>query len=259
MCLAVYKPSGTLPDWEAYAEGFRSNSHGAGFAVVDGGNLIIRKGFFTFDAFREALLPFANLQAAVHFRLATHGNKDGDNCHPFVVADGLSLIHNGILDIDCNQDKSKSDTWHYAKLILQPMAERDPDFFMRPEVVFLGESAIRGSKFVFLRADGEFSIWNEGSGHWRGDCWWSNSSYEQTRWWERPIRGFDDSPKEEEQDDESEYRDFLSGEVAWAYDDLLHAGYTAHDLDQLLREQGDDALIQFAEECNEEDGSWLMR
>lgn len=258
MCLAVYKPSGTLPDWEAYAEGFRSNSHGAGFAVVDAGNLIIRKGFFTFDAFREAFRPFANMQAAVHFRLATHGNKDEDNCHPFVVADGLSLIHNGVLDIACNQDKSKSDTWHYAKLILQPMAERDPDFFMRPEYVFLGGSAIRGSKFVFLRADGEFSIWNEDSGHWHADCWWSNRSYEQSRWWERPIKGFS-SYEEQAAEAESEYRDFLTGEVAWAFDDLLQAGFTATDLDQILREEGDEALIQYAEECNEEDGSWLMR
>lgn len=258
MCLAVYKPSGTLPDWEAYAEGFRSNSHGAGFAVVDAGNLIIRKGFFTFDAFREAFRPFANMQAAVHFRLATHGNKDEDNCHPFVVADGLSLIHNGVLDIACNQDKSKSDTWHYAKLILQPMAKRDRDFFLRPDVRFLGESAIRGSKFVFLRADGQYGIWNEGSGHWHADCWWSNRSYEQSRWWERPIKGFS-SYEEQAEEAESEYRDFLTGEVAWAYDDLLQAGFTATDLDQILREEGDEALIQYAEECNEEDGSWLMK
>lgn len=262
MCLAVYKPSGTLPDWEAYAEGFRSNSHGAGFAVVDGGSVHIHKGFFTFDAFREAFQPFANLQAAVHFRLATHGNKDKDNCHPFLVTDGLSLIHNGILEIACNQDKSKSDTWHYATLVLQPMAERDPDFFLRPEVVFMGGSAIRGSKFVFLRADGEFSIWNEDSGHWHADCWWSNRSYEQasygkSRWWERPILGFDDCPKNDEE--ESEYRDFLTGEVAWAYDDLLQAGFTVRDLDQILREEGDEVLIQYAEDCNEEDQSWLMR
>lgn len=262
MCLAVYKPSGTLPDWEAYAEGFRSNSHGAGFAAVDGGSVHIHKGFFSFDAFREAFQPFANLQAAVHFRLATHGNKDKDNCHPFLVTDGLSLIHNGILEIACNQDKSKSDTWHYATLVLQPMAERDPDFFLRPEVVFMGGSAIRGSKFVFLRADGEFSIWNEDSGHWHADCWWSNRSYEQasygkSRWWERPILGFDDCPKNDEE--ESEYRDFLTGEVAWAYDDLLQAGFTVRDLDQILREEGDEVLIQYAEDCNEEDQSWLMR
>lgn len=257
MCLAVYKPAGTLPDWEAYAEGFRSNSHGAGFSVVHSGNLIVRKGFFTFDAFKEALMPFAKMQAAVHFRLATHGNKDEDNCHPFLVSDGLSLIHNGILEIACNQDKSKSDTWHYAELVLRPMAERDADFFLRPEVVFMGGAAIRGSKFVFLRADGEFSIWNEDAGHWHADCWWSNRSYEQARWWGRPIKGFDDYPKGEEE--ESEYRDFLTGEVAWAYDDLLQAGFTAQELDQVLREEGDEALIQYADECSEEEGSWLTR
>lgn len=258
MCLAVYKPSGTLPDWEAYAEGFRSNSHGAGFAAVDGGSVHIHKGFFSFDAFREAFQPFANLQAAVHFRLATHGNKDKDNCHPFLVTQQLALIHNGVLDIACDKDKAMSDTWHYATLILRPMAKRDRDFFLRPDVRFLGESAIRDNKFVFLRADGQYGIWNEGSGHWRNDCWYSNRSYEQSRWWERPIKGFS-SYEEQAAEAESEYRDFLTGEVAWAYDDLLQAGFTANDLDQILREEGDEALIQYAEECNEEDGSWLMR
>lgn len=250
MCLAVYKPAGVLPDWEAYAEGFRCNSHGAGFAVVHAGNIIVRKGFFTFDAFREAFAPVANLQAAVHFRLATHGNKDADNCHPFLVTDGLALIHNGILDIACDEDKTKSDTWHYATLVLRPMAERDPDFFGRPEMRFLGGSAIGDSKFVFLRADGQYAIWNESAGHWADDCWFSNRSYVESPWWGRRRIGFYEDEKQ------SEYRDFLGGEAGWAYDDLLSAGYSHAEVDQIVREEGQDALVQYAEELAEEYEQW---
>lgn len=252
MCLAVYKPAGVLPDWEAYAEGFRCNSHGAGFAVVHDGNLIIRKGFFTFDAFRDALAPVSNLQAAVHFRLATHGNKDADNCHPFLVTDGLALIHNGILDIACDEDKTKSDTWHYATQVLRPMAERDPDFFDRPEVMFLGSAAIRDNKFVFLRGDGKYAIWNESAGHWADDCWFSNRSYVEPYWFRQPVKRIGYCVEKED----SEYRDFLSGEAAWAYDDLISAGFSPAELDQILREEGHDALIQYAEEVSEEYDEW---
>lgn len=242
MCLAIYKPANVAPDWEAFSEGFKNNPDGAGFAVVDDGNLLIRKGFFTFGEFMMAFAGVASKQAIIHFRVATHGDKRRDNCHPFEVRPGLSVIHNGILPIACNVNKAMSDTWHYTSLILAPLAERDPDFFTRPEMVFLGEAAIKGSKFVFLRADGSHAIWNEDDGHWAAGAWWSNRSYDN---WLRPSRdrfSFCDSKTE------SEYRDFLSGEVAWAYDDLLELGYTHDDLDEMLRTEGDEALIAYAEE-----------
>lgn len=262
MCLAVYKPAGVLPDWEAYREGFRCNSHGAGFAVVDSGNVLVHKGFFDFDAFREAFAPVADRQAAIHFRLATHGKTDRDNCHPFLVQPDLALIHNGILPIRCNLNTAMSDTWHYAQLILQPLSERDPDFFVRPELIFLGSAAISGSKFVFLRGDGTHAIWNEGDGHWHADAWWSNRSYQSWGYFRREacsprVQGFDPKPAEPT-DDRSEYRDYLRGEVAWAYDDLLQLGYEPQELDDFLRAEGDEALIVFAEDClhAEEEGLW---
>lgn len=266
MCLAIYKPAKVQPDWEAYREGFRSNAHGAGFAVVDNGKVLIHKGFFTFDEFKEAFQVVGDKQAAIHFRLATHGNKDRDNCHPFSVTPDLAMIHNGILPIACNVNKDMSDTWHYAQLILQPLAERDPDFFVRPEMAFLGSAAISGSKFVFLRADGTHGIWNEDDGHWEDDAWWSNKSYKSLGYWWRDntrVSGFlsESYTKADSKDDESEYRDFLRGEVAWAYDDLLEQGYEARDLDDMLRNEGDEALIQFAEDCAcvEEDGLWQTK
>lgn len=252
MCLAIYKPAKVAVDWDALEEGFRCNSHGAGFAYVDNGNLVVRKGFFTFDAFRAAYLPVETHQAAIHFRLATHGKQDDRNCHPFPVTPGLAMIHNGILDIACNVNKDMSDTWHYAELVLQPLAERDPDFFQRPELMFMGGAAIRGSKFVFLRADGEYGIWNESSGHWAHDCWWSNSSYKVV-WWSREsepkvVRGFSQESYATEEK-ESEYRDFLTGEAAWAYDDLLRLGYETDDLDYVIKTEGQDALVEYADDC----------
>lgn len=250
MCLAIYKPADVLPDWGALEEGFKSNKDGAGFVAVSDGRLIVDKGYFSFDSFREAYLPYVGLQSAIHFRWATHGKTDVANCHPFSITDDLALIHNGVLPIQCNEDKNMSDTWHYVHHILRPMAERDPDFFVQPEVIFMGEAAIKGSKFVFLRSDGEVSIWNEEDGHWASDIWYSNCSYKQARatvgfskWWQRDEPAtyvLDDS-------DSSTYRDFLSNEQRWAYDDLMQDGYSVQELDDMVRSHGPETLTDLLE------------
>lgn len=249
MCLAIYKPSDVLPDWGALEEGFKFNRDGAGFVAVSDGKLVVSKGHFTFDAFREAYRPYVDLQAAIHFRWATHGKKDTQNCHPFLITDDLAVIHNGVLNIKCDLNDDMSDTWHYVQHILTPMAERDPDFFWQPEMIFLGESAIKGSKFVFLRADGETMIWNESDGHWAGDIWYSNASYKQARsaiglgrwrYTDQPISIPDD-------DQESRYRDFLPNDQRWAYDDLLEDGYTVDELDTMIADQGPECLTELVD------------
>lgn len=245
MCLAIYKPAGVLPDWGALEEGFKSNKDGAGFVVISGDKLLIDKGHFTFDEFRESYGAYADLESAIHFRYATHGKTNAANCHPFSITPDLAMIHNGVLPIQCSTDESMSDTWHYVHHILRPMAERDPDFFIRPDVQFMGEAAIEGSKFVFLRSDGEACIWNEDKGHWASDIWYSNTSYKQARstigyakWWQS------DEPTPSVEDDEcSRYRDFLSNEARWAYDDLLEDGYSIQELDDMVKEHGQESLI----------------
>ncbi len=249
MCLAVYKPAGVRPDWEAYANGFQRNPHGSGFAVVSDGQLKIHKGFFTFDDFRAALEPYAAKQCAIHFRLATHGKTDIANCHPFVVSRQLAVIHNGILPIDCNVNSAMSDTWHYTTLILKPLAERDADFYKRPEMSFIGSAAIEGSKLVFLRSDGDYHIWNEGDGHWHADAWWSNKSYEgYQRTLHKPVTRFLRDDWWQPDEPESKYRDYLKGESRWAYEDLLRDGFSVEELDQLIDEGGEEELRAVAEE-----------
>jgi glutamine amidotransferase len=183
MCLAIYKPADTAPDWVAYKNGIDSNPDGWGFAVIDNGELLTACGMGGFDEFRHNLEPFSHCQAIIHFRWATHGTKDTTNCHPFFV-DDLAVIHNGIVNISTKSDETKSDTWHFVDAVLTPMYHRDRDFFLRSEVIYTQELAHNTSKFVFLRADGKHSIWNyndcitEKDGH-----WYSNSAYLSSRNW----------------------------------------------------------------------------
>jgi len=250
MCLAIYKSSKALPDWEALQEGFRCNSHGAGFAVAVDGSIQIHKGFFTFDDFARAYEPFASRQALIHFRLATHGATDADMCHPFTVTDELVMIHNGVLPISTDDDRTKSDTWHYVEYILKPLAERDRDFYSDPSIQFLGEAAISGSKFAFLRADGDWGLWNGEDGHWVGDTWYSNRSYVKSM-------GFQSWPKEKTHtvlydaaasSDESKFYDSLSKSDQWVYEDCLTAGFGAEELDSIIADGGPEELRYLARE-----------
>jgi hypothetical protein len=246
MCLAVYKPSTVLPDWDALEEGFKCNSHGAGFAVATAGSIQVHKGFFTFDEFARAYEPFADKQALIHFRLATHGNRGPDMCHPFMVTDELAMIHNGILPIDTSDDKDKSDTWHYVEYILKPLAERDRDFYSDNAIKFLGEAAISGSKFAFLRADGDWTIWNSEDGHWSGDIWYSNRSYVKShigfsRWPKAEAPPVIDVPAFDDPG-ESRYYDSLCKSDQWEYEDLLEDGFSAEELDEYIAMDGRSAL-----------------
>lgn len=178
MCLAIYKPADTLPDWDAYENGCDSNKDGWGFSAVKDGEIITIVGIEGFDQFRREFTPYADCQAIIHFRLATDGDVMEANCHPFIVSGETTMIHNGCIRIDMDLNDKMSDTWHFVELLMKPLAERDRDFFLRPEVRWPFEKAEAGSKFVFLRADGSAAIWNEKSGHWHKDGhWYSNHSY----------------------------------------------------------------------------------
>jgi len=182
MCLAIYKPADTAADWTAYENGYADNPHSWGFAAIVDGQLVTRCGIGTFAEFRSAFEPHANCKAIIHFRFATHGSKTEANCHPFLVASDLAVIHNGIIDIKCNVHSDRSDTWHFNELILKPLHQRDPDFFVRPEIRYTQQLAHRGSKFVFLRADGTHDIWAESDGCWEKDGhWYSNTGYKYSR------------------------------------------------------------------------------
>ena len=183
MCLAIYKPAETKPDWTAYENGHDSNPHSWGFAALHDGHLLVVHGLGDYSEFRAAFEPYSDCQALIHFRWATHGNTDLLNCHPFMVSGDLAMIHNGIVSIERNVNQAMSDTWHFNELVLKPMHSRDPDFFLHQDMTYTQEMAHTGSKFCFLRADGKHGIWNAKSGTWASDGhWYSNDGYKASRY-----------------------------------------------------------------------------
>lgn len=140
MCIAVIKPKGIgMPDRETLFNCFESNPHGAGFAYNRNGITHIIKGLMTFEDFYSELDKHQldiNENVFLHFRIATHGLRDGGNTHPFPITKsftemrktrqeyrGFCLIHNGVFHYSNQIMKSYdendiiSDTMLFAKMV----------------------------------------------------------------------------------------------------------------------------------------------
>lgn len=183
MCIAIAKPAGLVITKEILQQCFHCNPDGAGFCVEIDGKLVINKGYFTFEDFYTAFLPYKNLKALIHFRIRTHGEVDEVNCHPFFITEDIAFIHNGIIS-DVPYHKDKSDTRIFKEQYLQPIvANYGEEALTSPIISRLIEKFIGGSKFVFMVKDQEeFILYNKNMGNFSKEgIWFSNMS------WQTPI------------------------------------------------------------------------
>ena len=182
MCVIAAKPKNTVIPRETLQRCFDGNPDGAGFVVARNNQIIASKGYFKFDDFYTAFQPYEKDVAVIHFRIKTHGNKNAEMCHPFeVLPNRLWVAHNGIIDISTKNDPSKSDTWHFVDLVLQPELNKDPAAVSRPSFQYLLGSTIGHSKLAFLNNRGAITIINKDKGEMDGDVWYSNGSYKAPR------------------------------------------------------------------------------
>ena len=135
MCVAIYKPAGVkTPDLDTLKLCWDANPDGAGIAFPSNQRpnmLEIRKGYMTWESFAEAYdkLALDKMEAyplLLHFRIATAGNVDAGNTHPFPISKyqntlrlealfaKYALIHNGVLDKFKPQNDVISDTIQFA-------------------------------------------------------------------------------------------------------------------------------------------------
>lgn len=192
MCLIIHRHDATPINSALITSGIDNNPDGWGIMAAQNGRIVTVKGMDN-DAFEEHLNAFGDIPLSIHFRWATHGTKNEDNCHPFTILGGAyAVMHNGIIPIEC-KDKSRSDTYHFVNDVLAPMLAHDPGAFGTPEFSRLVGSIIgAGNKLVILRADGESIIVNESSGLWHDGLWLSNgNSLPMRRSYLRDFRAID--------------------------------------------------------------------
>jgi glutamine amidotransferase len=178
MCVIILKtPEGILTR-KHIKEAFRVNSHGSGFMYAEKNRLYIQKGFFGFRkffaAYSKAQQQHPKSTFVLHFRIASSGKVNVDNCHPFFVQSKAGFCHNGVLSNLA--EKNYSDTYVLVRDYLNKLPD---EWWYTQEIVDVVDDIAHksSSKFVLLGTDGQYLIFNEGAGHWRAGCWYSNNSY----------------------------------------------------------------------------------
>ena len=183
MCLLTFMPPNIDMDYERAKTAAKANPDGFGFAI-HAGVVIIKDHDMNFD---RLWLRWSDLRktyrgaALFHFRIATHGNTDLNNCHPFDIDNNSRsvLAHNGMLPLTMPVNEHRSDTRLFAEIVLPHVggvkALDDKEFFDD-----VGRWA-SGNKIVILTVEEDVErdwyIVNEDLGHWDAGVWWSNSSY----------------------------------------------------------------------------------
>jgi predicted glutamine amidotransferase len=176
MCIAILNTEGTLSK-KTLKTCFENNPDGAGFAFSTGSDLVIFKELKKFDLFyseyRKARQENKGANFLIHFRIRTHGSVSLNNCHPFKVNRDTCFIHNGMIDISTKGDLS--DTYVFNEMILKKLPS---DFTTNESILTLLETFIGYSKVVLLNTNNSYVILNESLGHWQGNNWFSNYSYQ---------------------------------------------------------------------------------
>lgn len=178
MCLIIYRPSYCGIPEEHLWNGFINNSDGAGFMYSAGKGVFVRKGFWDFEKFLEALSDVPdNAELVIHFRLATHGVKDKRNCHPHKVNNWQWLAHNGIIHFK-NPHDYYSDSACYAYYLRDRLKKK----IDRTDLGVIEDEIGPNNKIVFLSRKGDVNIAWEDKGVWEKFCWYSNHSFEEDKW-----------------------------------------------------------------------------
>lgn len=188
MCIAILAKAGVKVSDEELLASYKSNKDGCGFAYISMDYVGHRKIKIVKTMDYEIFLrKYKRAQAnnpespfLIHFRIATHGTVNKFNCHPFKVNKDVVMMHNGIIS-GIPTDVKRSDTQVFNDLILKALPK---DFYKYEAYEYLIEKFIGASKMVVLDINGNFTIYNEKSGHWKDGVWYSNYSYKD---WGKPL------------------------------------------------------------------------
>ena len=140
MCIIAYKPNNVdFPMDSILKNCYENNPDGAGFMYAHNGQVVIRKGFITWDSFKNALdrarkITGDRVPYVMHFRIATQGFEK-TMTHPFPLSSKMSnlkktkcncnigIAHNGIINLTSDGAQDYSDTMKfitdYLSLIIQ--------------------------------------------------------------------------------------------------------------------------------------------
>jgi predicted glutamine amidotransferase len=220
MCLIIHSPPGHVPALKDIASALKQNDDGVGLMHYAGTKPVVFKALSaTAKQVHERMQTLEDFDKVVHFRMATHGRRDDSNLHPFRLADGGFLMHNGIISIDRSKDTNRSDTWHFIDQEINPALVQGTLDWQK-----VAEDIGPSNRLVTLQPDGDIIIVNKSAGVEHDGAWFSNTyawdndySYHNS-YYDRDDYGWD---KQTTSDD-------LTYSVLDGLHEALIAGYVAH-------------------------------
>ena len=178
MCVIAVKPAGVKwPPVKYLRNCYWSNPDGAGLAWVDAKGLHIKKGYFTWASLQQEFAALRDYPVILHCRIATHGSVSTQNCHPFLLSNGVAMAHNGIIDVE-PMDKDMTDSETFGKRFIEKFTLEE---LGQPHIKELLELSIGYSKIALLSKDGTITILNEHLGDTFKGVLFSNESFEDRR------------------------------------------------------------------------------
>jgi len=176
LCIAILQNEGAKLTRREIKNCWTNNPDGAGIAWVQDGEIKTHKEIISFKRFYKSYRDIAgnygeSSKMLVHFRWATHGYVNIENCHPHLVNNRLSFVHNGIIDIETAADKS--DTVAFNERILKYL----PDNFIHRKRTMKHVENRAKSILIFLDSDNSSKIIGEDKGIWDNNRWFSNYDF----------------------------------------------------------------------------------
>lgn len=176
MCLIITQPAGRTLSRAHLVDIYGRNGDGFGIMRAIGGKLHVwRTVGDVADMLALYYAHAAGRACVLHWRMATHGDVNVANAHPFVLTSDIAVVHNGMLDVG-TPTRGMSDTWHMAHHVLAPIARDNPDALFSADMErVLGGMIGTTNKLVFAHADGRVAIVNRAAGVEHDGCWYSNT------------------------------------------------------------------------------------
>ena len=182
MCIIFTNPASEPLLSDDWIKNFYSrNKDGYGVMYHIDGVLYTAKGVGTEDDAVAFYKEHAGkgVDTIFHFRLKTHGAIETDQSHPYDVFENetyaVAMMHNGILSTGNAGDEDKSDTWHFIKDYLTPIANAHPDVLFNEAFIKLLGGFIGNNRFVFMSNTGQIGYVNKAQGVMWGERWFSNT------------------------------------------------------------------------------------
>lgn len=179
MCIIIAKnKNNRLPSKEELKNSFNRNSDGAGFMYVDNGQVVVDKGYMTFDNFYkhyEKLLAkynnFENKSLVIHLRIGTSGTNTRENTHPYIITNRVDLLHktfvksdlgiahNGVITdyTPTNNKQNINDTQLFIGTYLYGLYVNYKEFY-KNKYITNGIEKITNSKFAILNSKDELFL-----------------------------------------------------------------------------------------------------